>query len=350
MSEGARNPVRWGLVGFGAGGRVFHAPLLRATRGIALDIVVGSARHAADPARGTATVVPTLEAAADSGVEAVTITTPAGTHEDLAHRALDLGLHVVVDKPFALTAAGAHELIAHADEAGRLLSVYQNRRWDGDYITLVELVSRGEIGDVQRFYNRIQRFRPALPSWNTGSPAEKGGGTLLDLCPHLIDQSIGLLGDVVAVSAELVRHGGGIGAENDVLLSMRHASGARSVVEASVVAATQAHRFQANGTHGGIVIDGFDRQEADLFAGRSPLDAQWGVEPNDRVARIVTREDVAVAPLRPGRWNSYYPTMATAIRGQGGVPVNPRDAADTAAVIDAARLSATRREWVDVGG
>src|SRR5690606_37089062 len=139
-----------------------------------------------------------------------------------------------------------------------------NRRWDGDFLTLHEVVAAGELGEVERFYNRIQRFHPALPAWNVAAPASVGGGTLVDLGPHLVDQALVLSGPVESVFAELRRSGGGAGAENDVLLLLRHVSGATSVIEASVAAATQAHRLQVNGSLGGLVIDGFDRQEEDL--------------------------------------------------------------------------------------
>lgn len=342
-------PVRWAIAGFGAGGRVFHAPLIRATKTMRLEAVVASAKHAGCRELASASLVPDLQEVAQMGIQGVTITTPAGTHEKLAHAALDLGLHVVVDKPFAVTAKGARSLVAHAQHAGRRLSVYQNRRWDGDFLTLAEIVAGGELGQIYRFHSRIQRFHPDLPQWNTDAPAAEGGGTLLDLGPHLIDQAVVLFGVVESVFAELIRIGDGPGAENDVLLILRHATGTTSVVEVSVVAASQGPRFQINGSRGGVTIDGFDIQESDLFEGRTPelLGCDWGRDETRR-ATVITEAGTDARHLKQGAWTGYYPAMANAIRRGLPVPVDPRSAIHTSAVIDAARLSSTHGVWANV--
>ncbi len=341
-------PVRWAIVGWGTGGRVFHLPMLRAAQGISPVAVVASPRHDGDPALSGLARVASLAALSRAGVEAVTITTPAGTHERLAREALDLGLHVVVDKPFALTAEGASELVRHARSAQRVLSVYQNRRWDGDLLTLAALIRDGVIGRPLRLTSRIRRFRPDLPAWNVGAPASKGGGTLLDLAPHLIDQASVLLGEIVSVDADLARLGPGQGAEDDVLLRLEHAGGARSIIEASVSAATQGPRFQLDGSEGGAWVDGFDVQETDLFADRTPtlLGDAWGAEPAQRRLHVVTGRGETAVPLLPGRWTRFYPAMAQAILTGSPPPVDPRDAVATARVIDAARVSSRQARTV----
>lgn len=345
-------PIRWAIAGLGVGGRTFHAPLVEAAADLQLAAIVGSSRYDGPPKVNNVPVVTAWEDLLELGVTGITITTPAGTHEELAHRALDLGLHVVVDKPFALSATAAKEIIAHAHERSLHLSVYQNRRWDGDFLTLRALMDAGTIGAPIRFYNRIQRFYPDLPMWNTQANAESGGGTLVDLGPHLIDQAVQLLGYAVSVTAELTRSGAvdPVLAENDVLLLIEHISGARSVIEASVAAATQGPRFQLNGIVGGIEIDGFDVQEEALFAGHTPQSqsSMWGVEPQTRMAVVRTKDEVTHVPLLAGAWTTYYPMFAAAIRGAGPVPVNPLDAVHTAAIIDAARISASERATIDI--
>ncbi|MEO7944062.1 MAG: Gfo/Idh/MocA family oxidoreductase, partial [Marmoricola sp.] len=189
------NAVRWAVAGYGAGGRVFHAPLVRSAAGIDLFAVVSTNPSRASEAEADGlTAVASLDGLASLGVEGVTVTTPPGTHVDLAHRALDAGLHVVVDKPFALDAASARSVVEHAERAGRVLSVYQNRRWDGDFLSLRALVDSGELGTVRRLTTRVERFRPELPAWLVRAPASEGGGTLVDLGPHLIDQATQLFG------------------------------------------------------------------------------------------------------------------------------------------------------------
>lgn len=339
--------VSWALAGFGVGGRVFHAPLIRSAEGIELTAIVAGARHEGEPALMGAALVSDLDELPALGVEGVTITTPAGTHVELAHRALDLGLHVVVDKPFALNAADAQGLVEHAERAGLKLSVYQNRRWDGDFLSIKEIVASGALGKVHRFHSRIHRFKPSLPAWTNSGPTE-GGGVLVDLGPHLIDQAVRLFGPVTAVGAELLGIGEGVGAENDVVLSLWHESGTRSLIEASLVAASAGIRFQLNGFEGGATLDGFDIQEEDLFAGRTPagMGDSWGLEPHDRLARLQVGDAVEFRSLIKGAWSVYYPAMAAAIRGIGPVPVDARDAVHTCAVIDAARISSAERRVV----
>jgi predicted dehydrogenase len=347
MSIMTSSPVSWALAGFGVGGRVFHAPLIRSAEGMELTAVVAGPKHKGELALMGAALVSDIDELPARGVEGVTITTPAGTHVELAHRALDLGLHVVVDKPFALNASDAQALVDHAEEAGLKLSVYQNRRWDGDYLSVKEIVQSGVLGEVHRFHSRIHRFKPNLPAWASSGPTE-GGGVLVDLGPHLIDQAVGLFGRVTAVGAELLAIGGGVGAENDVVLSLLHESGTRSLIETSLVAASAGIRFQLNGFEGGVTLDGFDIQEEDLFAGRTPasMGDSWGLEPHDRLARIQVGEAVELRSLVNGAWSVYYPAMAAAIRGTAQVPVDPRDAVHTCVVIDAARIASAERRVV----
>lgn len=343
--------VRWAVAGYGAGGRVFHAPLVRAADGIDLVAVVSTNPARARDAEADGLVaVADLDALAALDVDGVTVTTPAGTHVALAHRALDAGLHVVVDKPFALDAASAREVVEHARRAGRVLSVYQNRRWDGDFLSLRDLVVSGELGTVRRFTTRIERFRPELPAWIVRAPAEEGGGTLVDLGPHLIDQATQLFGPVSEVDAHLSRFDPHAGAEDDVVLGLEHASGVLTTVVASLAAAARAPRFQLNADLGGVIIDGFDVQEEALFGGDTPesLGEAWGREPAGRTMDVHRPDDVERRSLRPGRWTSFYPALARAVSVGAGVPVDPRDAVHTAEIFDAARRSQAERRRVAV--
>ncbi len=332
-------PVRFGLVGYGFGGRYFHAPLLAAAPECALlGVVTTSAERRELIGRehpGTATF-DSLEALVAVGAEAVSISTPATTHTELTDRALDLGLAVVCDKPFALDATAARASVERAERLGLLLAPYQNRRVDSDFRTVRALVEEGRLGTVTRFESRFERFTP------DPGPAPAGGGTLLDFGSHLVDQALVLLGPVAAVYAEWrVREGG---LDDDVFVALTHANGARSHLAGSWSEGAPGLRFRVTGTAGSYVVDGpMDVQESMLLAGETPatLGDAWGAEPEERWGRLRRGDGGEVVPTLRGRWDSFYPAFARAVRGEGPLPVTARDAVVTATVLDAARRSAT---------
>jgi predicted dehydrogenase len=332
-------PVRFGLVGYGFGGRYFHAPLLAAAPEIDfLGVVTTSPerRELLGREHPGAAAFGSLQELVEAGAEAVTISTPADTHSTLTDQALDLGLAVVSDKPFALDAAAARASVERAERLGRPLSPYQNRRWDSDFLTVRSLVDRGELGTVTRFESRFERFDP-----EPGPPAA-GGGTLLDFGAHLVDQALVLLGPVAGVYAEWrVRESG---LDDDVFIALTHTSGARSHLAGSWSQGAPGDRFRVTGTTGSYVVGGpMDGQEDALIAGQTPdtLGAGWGAEPPERWGRVQRGAVRETVPTLPGAWQTFYPAFAGAVRGTGAVPVDPRDAVASLAVLDAARRSAT---------
>src|SRR4051812_16803397 len=221
-------PVRIGLVGYGFGGRWFHAPLLRAAPECDFLGVVTSSPERRDLVDSDHPGLPTFDSLAAlraAGAEAVTISTPAATHSALTDQALDLGLAVVCDKPFALDAAAARRSMELAERRGLPLSPYQNRRWDSDFLTVRSLVERGALGSVHRFESRFERFAP-----EPGPPAA-GGGSLLDFGSHLVDQALVLLGPVARVYSEWRLRENGL--DDDVFLALTHTNGARSHLSGS---------------------------------------------------------------------------------------------------------------------
>ena len=332
-------PVRFGLVGYGFGGRWFHAPLLSAAPECAfLGVVTTSEERRALVAREhpDAALFGSLEELVAAGAEAVAISTPAATHTALTDAALDRGLAVVCDKPFALDAAAARGSVERAERLGLALAPYQNRRWDSDFRTVRALVERGALGTVHRFESRFERFDP-----EPGPPAA-GGGTLLDFGAHLVDQALVLLGPVASVYAEFrVRE---TGLDDDVFVALTHASGAHSQHWGSWSQAAPGLRFRVSGSEAAYTVRGpMDGQEAALLAGRTPATDgdEWGVEPAERWGWVSRGDDRETHPTERGRWDTFYPAFARAVRGEGPVPVDPRDAVATATVLDAARRSAT---------
>jgi predicted dehydrogenase len=341
-------PVRFGLVGYGFGGRYFHAPLIASAVECELTAVAtrsADRRALVGREHPDAVVVDDLAGLVAAGVEAVVVSTPADTHIPLCRQALELGVPVVVDKPFALAAADARAAVELAERLGVVLSVYQNRRWDSDFRTVRALDSSGALGEITRFESRFERRQ-------AGPPAS-GGGTLLDFGSHLVDQALQLLGPVRTVYAEIRYRDALGGLDDDVFVALTHGGGARSHLWGSWVQSAPGPRFRVTGTEATYVVDvSMDIQEELLVTGRTPASEgdAWGVEPQDRWGRVHDGSAAVPQPTERGRWDTYYPAFAAAVRGSDPVPVDPRDAVSTAEVLDAARASAARRELVHLSG
>jgi predicted dehydrogenase len=322
--------TRIGLAGYGFGGRIFHAPLIAAADGAELaGVVTRSPERRAELAADHPGVpaFDSLAALAAAGADAVAISTPAETHIPLVLEAIGLGLAVVCDKPFALDAAQAREAVEAAEAAGTVLTVYQNRRWDSDFLTVRRLVEEGALGEVTLFDSAFERYslEPVPPS---------GGGILRDFGAHLVDQALVLWGPVTAVYGE-------VGAADErFFAALTHAGGVVSHLSGDWVQGSPAPRFRVRGTEGAYVVPaGMDGQEPALIAGARPGE-DWYTEAPERWGRL-DRGD-ASEPVRSerGRWDTYYPAFAAAVRGEGPVPVDPRDAIASLTVIDAIRASA----------
>ena len=342
------SPVRFGLVGYGFGGRYFHAPLLAAAPECEFVGVVTASPDRQALVSAEHPGVPTfasLQELQAAGVEAVAISTPADTHTPLSEQALDLGLAVVCDKPFALDAASARGTVGLAERLGLPLAPYQNRRWDSDFLTVRALVEAGTVGAVTRFESRFERLAPE------DGPGAAGGGTLLDFGAHLVDQALVLLGPVATVYAEWRLRESGL--DDDVFVALEHASGARSHLWGSWSQGAPGPRYRVTGTTGSYVNGTLmDIQEDLLLAGHTPatLGEEWGVEPAERWGRLHRGDPGEPMPTERGRWDSFYPAFARAVRGLGPVPVDPRDAVATHMVLDAARRSATSGQVVQLAG
>ncbi|MEU6194930.1 Gfo/Idh/MocA family oxidoreductase [Streptomyces sp. NPDC047061] len=348
----AATPLRVGLIGYGLAGSVFHAPLTAATEGLALDTVVTSnperqaqAKAEFPDVRTVATSDELFDRAAE--LDLLVIASPNRTHVPLATTALKAGLPVVVDKPVAGTAAEARELAALAEEHGLLLSVFQNRRWDNDFLTLRGLLEDGSLGDPWRFESRFERWRPQPKGgWReSGDPAEIGG-LLYDLGSHVVDQALVLFGPATEVYAESVIRRTGAETDDDTFIAVTHANGVRSHLYVSATTAQLGPRFRVLGSKAGYVKYGLDPQEDALRTGERPgaTDA-WGLEPESLYGRIGAGESPVtgggrVVPTLPGDYPAYYAAVAAALRGEGPNPVTALEAAAALDVLEAARRSA----------
>jgi predicted dehydrogenase len=334
------------LIGYGLAGSAFHAPLIATSPLMRLHaIVTQNAERRASAARDhpRARLVDSADRLWELAPELdlIVVATPNRTHVPLARAALASGLAVVVDKPFAPTADEGRALIDEARRRRLLLTVFQNRRWDGDFLTVRRVVAEGELGPVVRFESRFERWRPVPKGgWRErGDPAE-AGGLLYDLGSHLIDQALTLLGPVASVHAELDRRRDGVEADDDVFVSLRHASGARSHLAMSAVAAQPSVRFRVLGRRAAYVKFGLDVQEDALRAGERPDRPGWGEEPRERWGTLGNGDDVSPVPTAAGDYPAFYACVARALRDGAPPPVDPNDAVACLGVIDAARRSA----------
>ncbi|MDT0435896.1 MULTISPECIES: Gfo/Idh/MocA family oxidoreductase [Streptomyces] len=354
------SPLRVGLVGYGLAGSVFHAPLIAATEGLVLDTVATSNPERQRQARAEfpdVRIAPTPDElfARAAELDLIVIASPNKTHVPLAVAALEAGLPVVVDKPVAGTAAEARELAALAERRGLLLSVFQNRRWDNDFLTLRGLVEDGELGDVWRFESRFERWRPRPKGgWReSGDPAEIGG-LLYDLGSHVVDQALVLFGPATRVYAEADVRREGAETDDDTFIAVTHASGVRSHLYVSATAAQLGPRFRVLGSRAGYVKYGLDPQEADLREGGRPGGrADWGTEPESMWGRVGSGDSPLTGggdPRRtvPGDYPAYYAAVAAALTGGGANPVTAAEAADALDVLEAARRSARDGVAVDL--
>ncbi len=343
----ATDPIRVGLVGYGLAGAVFHAPLVASTPGMVLRSVVtgnpGRQSSARQDHPGTA-VLPSVDDlwSAASEHDLVVIGTPNRFHAPLALRAVEAGLHVVIDKPMAPTAAEGQKIAAEAEARGLLLTVFQNRRWDGDFLTLRRLLDEGALGDVVRFESRFERWRPAVrpDAWRERSEAEEAGGLLFDLGAHLIDQAVQLFGTPTHVYAEVDRRRPGAGVDDDTFVALEHPNGVRSHLWMNVLAAIRDPRLRVLGLSGTYVKYGLDVQEEALANGMRPGDPDWGREPPDRWGRLVTDDGERTVETEPGAYEKFYVGVVEALGSSGPPPVDPLESVDVLRIIEAAFDSA----------
>lgn len=328
-----------GIVGYGFATATFHAPLVQAVPGLRLTAVSTS-----DPSKvrsalpGIETVSSAEALFARPDLDVIVVPTPNETHHKLAAAALDAGKHVVVDKPFTLTAAEAEDLILRAGRTGRLLSVFHNRRWDADFRTVRELLASGTLGRVTHFESHIDRYRPEVRArWRES--AEPGAGLWYDLGPHLLDQALVLFGvpERITLHTAFSRDGA---LSDDWFHAVLDYGPLRVLLQASVVAARPGPRYIVHGLKGSFVKQGMDPQEDALKAGGKPGEPGWGADPHPGVLTVPGKPDETVSGL-PGAYAAYYQGFRNAVWGRGPVPVPPEEALEVMRWIEAGRVSAS---------
>ncbi|MGB6719700.1 MAG: Gfo/Idh/MocA family oxidoreductase [Terracidiphilus sp.] len=340
--------IRVGLIGFGLGGRVFHAPLISSVEGLELAAVwERTSSKAAERYPGIVTCRSLEELLADSSLALIVVTTPNATHFELARQILCAGNSVVVDKPTAVTSAQIAELMSLAAEQNLLLVPFHNRRWDSDFQTIQKLLHEEAVGRLVHFESRFDRWRPTLPTdrlWKD-DPA-LGGGLLLDLGTHLGDQALALFGKPAAVSAEIRRERDGAGANDSFTVRLRY-PGFLATLGSNSLSLPAGARFHLRGTNGNYWKYGVDPQEAALQKVARISDPAWGREPASSWGTLHVGIDGGtvsrpVEPV-PGDYRLYYAGVRDALLRKAPPPVAALDAWRVARLLEWAAESSERR-------
>jgi scyllo-inositol 2-dehydrogenase (NADP+) len=342
-----------GLIGFGLAGRSFHAPVIRAVPGLRLAAILQRSGNEAGEKYSDVRVVRTTdELLSIPEIRLVVIATPNESHFPLAHACLAAGREVLVDKPFTTTLDEAIALVEFARKQGRLLTVYQNRRYDGDFQAIVQLVASGTLGRIVRFESNYDRFRPQLRPGAWRERSGPGTGIFLDLAPHLIDHALLLFGMPEALTADIRIEREGAVADDAFDLAFHYPRGLRADLRSSILAAATRPRFLLHGTQGAFVKQSFDPQESNLRRGYIPMDTAWGAEPEENWGLLTLSVNGTLTQRRIPSANcdyrDFYANLRDAILGKAKLAVSTAWALDVTRLLELARQSSAQRRTVSV--
>lgn len=334
--------IQVGLIGFGLSGRYFHAPFLTVNPHFKLVKVVERHRNEAqlfDPA--IQTVRSHEDLLNDPAIDLVIVGSPNDTHYSYAKAALKAGKHVLIEKPFANTSAQARELLDLAKAKGLVAIPYQNRRYDADFLTIQQLLSEGQLGDIVEYEAHFDRYRPdILNSWKELDP--EGGGNLLNLGPHLIDQAVVLFGVPEAVFAEVrtVRPGGVLDDYFDIRLFYPDK---RVILKSNMLAADNGLRYVIHGVKGSFVKHGLDIQEETQRKNILPNTPDWGQEPESQYGTLTTATGKQTITSQRGNYHLFYDNLYRAIVGESGPEITAEQAFTTIRIMELALESSRER-------
>ncbi len=340
--------IEVGLVGFGLAGRAFHAPVIRAVPGLHLAAIVQRSGSEAAEKYPDVRIVRSLdELLSLPGIRLIVIATPNETHYPFAQECLGAGRDVVVDKPFTTSLEEAVALVQLAKETGRLLTVYQNRRYDGDFQAIRQLVEAGTLGRIVRFETAYDRFRPQLKPGAWRETARPGSGILFDIAPHLIDHALVLFGLPEAVTADVRIERENAVADDAFDIMLDYSNGMRAVLRSSILAAAPRPRFVLFGTQGSFVKQAFDPQEMNLRQGTIPESKPWGYEPEESWGVLTVPKGNSFEqrriPSATCDYRDYYANVRDALLGRATPAVTPEYALNVMRMLELARESSQKR-------
>lgn len=350
-NESTSRVFKVALVGYGLAGKVFHGPLVSAAPNMVIDWVVTTNPDRQADVRNdfpNAAIVDKFEKLFEGQhqPDLVVIASPNDTHAPYSIYAMERGAAVVVDKPMAITSVQCEEMIATSKRTGKVLTIFHNRRWDGDFLTVSQLVRSGTLGTIVRYESAIERWRPAPKpgAWRERLSADDGGGLLFDLGSHLIDQAIRLFGDPLSVFAEMHSRRDGVLGDDDTFVSLDFKNSVSAHISMTNFACKQGPRFRVMGTKGSYEKYGFDPQEDALRSKKSPSAADWGKEIDEMHGILSVDKDgiiqERIEDTMRGQWPTFYAQVRDAITNGAAPPVEPSEVASLIRVLEAAKESA----------
>ncbi|MEG9295595.1 oxidoreductase [Mangrovibacillus sp. Mu-81] len=341
-------PINVGLAGYGFSGQSFHRPLLQHSRNFEIHTVMSSNKEKVQADLGGVNVVSSLQELLQEDVELVVITTPNHLHYDMIKQSLTAGKHVVVEKPFVTERTQGEELIRLAEEKGLLLSVFHNRRWDADFLTIRKLIENKKLGDITTYEAHFDRYRPAVKNrWKENKI--EGGGVLYDLGSHLIDQALCLFGKPQWVFADVFSQRDPEKAEDYFQITLGYGTARIGLYSRSIVL-DPGPRYQLHGHKGSFMKYGMDRQETDLKEGIDPYSASWGMEDEESWGTLSLLEEEEVnkvkLPSEKGDYTQYYQGIFEAVRNNQPIPVRAEEALDVIEIIEACKKSSAENKSI----
>ncbi|NQD67131.1 oxidoreductase [Bacillus haikouensis] len=341
-------PINVGLAGYGFSGQSFHRPLLQHSHNFEIHTVMSSNKEKVQADIGGVNVVPSLQELLQEDIELVVITTPNHLHYDMIKQSLTAGKHVVVEKPFVTESEQGEELIRLAEENGLVLSVFHNRRWDADFLTIRNLMEKKKLGDISTYEAHFDRYRPMVKDrWKENKI--EGGGVLYDLGSHLIDQALCLFGKPQWVFADVFSQRDPEKAEDYFQITLGYDTVRIGLYSRSIVL-DPGPRYQLHGQKGSFVKYGMDRQEADLKEGINPYSASWGMEDEESwgTLSLIEEEEVNKVKLssEKGDYTQYYQGIFEAVRNNQPIPVRAEEALNVIEIIEACKKSSSEKKSI----
>jgi scyllo-inositol 2-dehydrogenase (NADP+) len=347
-----KKTIGTGIIGFGLSGKVFHAPFLHINQGFEIKKIVERHKKESQQIYPYAQVVDDYNnLLKDPEIELIVVCTPNTLHFPMVLDGLKAGKHVVVEKPFTPTSKEADELIKLADSVNRKIFVYQNRRWDGDFLTIKKVLKTGVLGNIQEYEAHFDRFKPEVNSLAWREFPVPGAGILFDLGSHLIDQALSLFGKPISVKADIQSQREGGEADDYFKLILKYSS-LNVILSAGMLVEETGPRFVIHGVLGSFVKFGIDPQEAALNAGQMPEGEDWGSENPENWGMItIDYQDLNIdgsIGTEAGNYMGFYDNVYDVMRNKGGMAIKPEEARDVIRIIELAYESSRANKEIEI--
>ncbi|WP_068617687.1 oxidoreductase [Paenibacillus tuaregi] len=343
------NTIKVGIVGYGLSGETFHAPLIQSIEGMEiLKIVSRNADKVKRKLPDTEVASSIEDLLSDERIDLVVITTPNSTHYSYAKQSLLAGKHVVVEKPFVIQKEEAQDLIETASGQNKMLSVFHNRRWDNDFLTVKNCIESGVMGEIYQYEAHFDRYRPEVRErWREQSGP--GAGMLYDLGAHLIDQALYLFGNPISVYGDVFAQRAGSVVDDYFHIILNYGE-MRAILHSGSIVRSSGPKFQVHGSKGSFIKFGLDSQEDALRQGKKPGSPGWGRDQEQWYGELTTeigeQEITKKLETIPGSYENFYQGIFQSITDQAPVPVSPSEAMNTIKVIELAKKSSLEQRTV----